>query len=249
MNCRIFIDELPAQDAGTTLTLSGDEGRYLSRVLRLAEGDSVTICTDGGLEYECSIKEIKGKSVIVSIDSLCRVERESPLDITLCQALPKGKKMDLILQKGTDLGVRRFVPFISSRSVSRPAGETEKSSRWSKIVLEAARQCGRNFIPKVEVPIPFDELLSSLSEINDDGVLKLIPWEGEEGEGIKSLAGKDVQDVFLLIGPEGGFSEEEVVRAGQAGFKPVTLGRRLLRTETAGLATVSILQYLWGDMG
>ena len=249
MNCRIFIDELPAQDAGATLTLSGDEGKYLSRVLRLVEGDRLTICTDGGLEYECSIKELRGKSVIVSIDSLCKVDRESPLDITLCQALPKGKKMDLILQKGTELGVRRFVPFISSRSVSRPEGGPGKSSRWSKIVLEAARQCGRNFIPKVEMPIPFDELLSSLSEIKDDGVLKLVPWEGEEAKGIKSLAGKDVHDIFLLIGPEGGFSEEEVARAGEVGFKPVTLGRRLLRTETAGLATVSILQYLWGDMG
>jgi 16S rRNA (uracil1498-N3)-methyltransferase len=248
MNCRIFIDELPAQNAGTTLTLSSDEGRYLSRVLRLAEGDSVTICTDGGLEYECSIKEIKGKSVIVSIDSLCKVERESPLDITLCQALPKGKKMDLILQKGTELGVRRFVPFISSRSVSRPAGETEKSSRWSKIVLEAARQCGRNFIPPVEKTADFDEMLSGFAGLNDDSVLKIIPWEGEEVQGIKSLAGACVREAVLLIGPEGGFSEEEAVRAGQAGFKPVTLGRRLLRTETAGLATVSILQYLWGDM-
>ena len=166
----------------------------------------------------------------------------------MLQALPKGKKMDLILQKGTELGVRRFVPFISSRSVSRPEGGLGKSSRWSKIVLEAARQCGRNFMPAVEKPVPFDEVISGFAEDSDDGILKLIPWEGEETVGIKSLADKKVREVVLLIGPEGGFSEEEVARAGAAGFRSVTLGRRLLRTETAGLATVSILQYLWGDM-
>ena len=249
MNCRIFIDKLPAQDAGTSITLAGDEGKYLCRVLRLSEGDSVTLCTGGGLEYECGIKELAGKTATVSIDSVCRVDRESPLGITLCQALPKGKKMDLILQKGTELGVRSFVPLISSRSVSRPEGGSEKSSRWSKIVLEAARQCGRNFIPPVEKPASLDEVLSGYAGDSDDSVLKLIPWEGEEALGIKSLAHEDVREVVILIGPEGGFSEEEVARAGQAGFKPVTLGRRLLRTETAGLATVSILQYLWGDMG
>jgi len=249
MNCRIFIDKLPAQETGTALTLSGDEGRYLSRVLRLSVGECVTLCTDGGLEYECTIKEVRGKTACLSIDSICRVERESPLDITLCQALPKGKKMDLILQKGTELGVRRFVPFISSRSVSRPEGGTGKSSRWSKIVLEAARQCGRNFIPPVDTSLSFEGMLEEFASAKYDSALKLVPWEGEETVGIKSLAGKDVSEVVLLIGPEGGFSEEEVARAGDAGFKPVTLGKRLLRTETAGLATVSMLQYLWGDMG
>jgi len=109
--------DLSDKEKGSTFTLSGDEGKYLTRVLRLSEGDKVTLCTDGGLEYECSIKEIGGKTATVSIDSICRVERESPLSITLCQALPKGKKMDLILQKGTELGVRRFVPFMHTPPV------------------------------------------------------------------------------------------------------------------------------------
>lgn len=248
MNCRIFIDKLPVQDAGSSYTLSGDEGKYLTRVLRLSEGDSVTLCGEGGIEYECSIKEIAGKTAKLSIDSASKVDRESPLSIILCQALPKGKKMDLVLQKGTELGVSRFVPFISSRSISRPEEGNGKTSRWSKIVLEASRQCGRNIVPAVNSPISFDDMLTEFSGDRFKDALKLIPWEEEEAVGMKSLTEKKCREVVILIGPEGGFSKKEVVGAGQAGFKPVTLGRRLLRTETAGLATTSILQYLWGDM-
>ncbi len=247
MNCRVPVEpsEVAAGKSGEII-LRDERARYIVKVLRLREGERITLFDGTGTEYDCNISELKGKSVRLCIEETVMADRESPLSIILCQALPKGKKMDLVLQKGTELGVSRFVPFISSRSVSRPEGGEEKAVRWEKIAFEASRQCGRHQTPAIETIVGFEALIDDLAA--DSKSLKLIPWEGTEDQGLHSLADRQVSKVILLIGPEGGFSEEEVDRAKEAGFIPITLGKRLLRTETAGIAAVSILQYLWGDI-
>lgn len=258
MNCRVFIDRSGVSGgAGTSVRLTGSEAKYLTRVLRLKKGDFITLCTVDGLEHCCTVTRIEGKDVILIVDKIERFDRESNLDITLCQALPKGKKMDIIVRKGTELGVRRFIPFVSSRSVSRPKEKEakEKVRRWGKIALEASRQCGRNFIPDVEMIARFDDVLNELSNTTARNTLKIIPWEGEERRGLREVAssagwkGSAPEKVIIIIGPEGGFSGDEAELAIQAGVLPVSLGKRLLKTETAGPAVISIIQYIWGDMG
>jgi len=252
MSSRIFVESHEIEgDRGDSILISGDNGKYITRVLRLRQGDPIVVCSGDNLERSCTIAAIKGRSVALSVSDVREVNRESPLQITLCQALPKGKKMDLIIQKGTELGASSFAPFISSRSVSRPAeGEArDKVKRWEKIALEGVRQCGRNSIPVVERVRPMERLLEEIERTVSDNTLKVIPWECEETRGIKELSSLSPGKIVILIGPEGGFSAEEVETAKRAGFIPVSLGRRLLRTETAGLATISIVQYIWGDMG
>ena len=250
MSCRIFIEKIALLEPGSNFRLTGEESKYIARVLRLVEGETVIISSSKGPEYLTTIIAVEKKSVLLKVESIDETNRESGLDITLCQSLPKSKKMDLIIQKCTELGVRRFIPFTSSRSVSRPDNKegSEKVKRWEKIALEASRQCGRRFIPPVENVIKFDDLLQKMADL-DNNVLKLIPWESEDNKSLRQLSDNEIGRVILLIGPEGGFSSEEVDRAKKAGVIPISLGSRLLRTETAGLATVSMVQYIWGDMG
>ena len=251
MSCRIFIEKIALLKPGSEFRLTGEESKYIARVLRLIEGETVIISSSNGPEYLTTIAAVEKKSVLLKVESIDETNRESKLDITLCQSLPKSKKMDLIIQKCTELGVRRFIPFTSSRSVSRPDNKegSEKVKRWEKIALEASRQCGRRFIPPVDNVIKFDDLLRDMDKLDNEKTLKLIPWESEDNQGLRQLSDNEIGRVILLIGPEGGFSSEEVDRAKKAGFIPISLGSRLLRTETAGLATVSMLQYIWGDMG
>lgn len=251
MSCRVFVGNIKKMKAGDEMRLTGEESKYVARVLRLVEGDKVILSSAEGLEYICIIKAIEKRSVLLSVESAGEPDRESPIEIILCQALPKSKKMDLIIQKATELGVKGFIPFVSSRAISRPDSREgrEKTRRWEKLALEAARQCGRTFIPPVEEVISMDELLVKLSAIDDEDTLKIIPWESENRQGLKELSEKKFKKAYLLIGPEGGFSPEEVEKAQKAGFIPLTLGNRLLRTETAGFALIAMMQYIWGDMG
>ncbi|MDH3975692.1 MAG: 16S rRNA (uracil(1498)-N(3))-methyltransferase [Deltaproteobacteria bacterium] len=251
MSCRVFAGNIKKMKAGAEVRLTGEESKYVARVLRLKEEDRVILSSLDSLEYHCIIKAIEKKSVLLTVDSVDEPNRESPLEIILCQALPKSKKMDLIVQKATELGVKGFIPFVSSRAISRPDSREgrEKIKRWEKLALEAARQCGRTFIPPIDEVISIDELFIKLSQIDDKDVLKIIPWESEDKQGLKELSEKSFKKAFLLIGPEGGFSPEEVEKAKNAGFIPLTLGNRLLRTETAGFAVISMMQYIWGDMG
>ena len=251
MSCRIFIEKIERLSLGSSLRLTGDESKYIARVLRLIEGEDVILSSADGPEYHTTIVKVEKKSVLLKVEGIDETSRESKLDITLCQSLPKSKKMDLIIQKCTELGVRRFIPFTSTRSISRLDGKEAagKVKRWETIALEASRQCGRRFIPPVDNVMKLDDLLQKMVDLDDDKVFKLIPWESEDNKGLRQLSDSETKRVILLIGPEGGFSSEEVDRAKRAGFIPISLGKRLLRTETAGIATVSMLQYIWGDMG
>jgi len=230
-------------------TLSGELFHHIATVLRLKPGTAIILADGCGHEAVAVIKAIGKEGLTVDIQPFYAVSADDGvLPVTLCQGLPKGEKMDLILQKATELGVSRLVPFNAERSVARLEGDRleKRVARWEKIVQEAARQSKRSRVPSVGFYGDLQELLQA----EDDG-LKLLLWEGEKEQGLRETIEKIARpaSVSIVIGPEGGLTAAEAAQAEKAGYIPVTLGSRILRTETAGLAVVAILQYLWGDLG
>ena len=230
------------------LRIEGNEVKHIRRVLRLKAGDEIIVFDSLGKEYEGTIIEETTSSVVIKIQNIFLSKRDSPLDVTLAQSLLKGEKMDYLIQKATELGVKEIIPFFSSRSVPllEKSGRLKRHHRWGRIAIEASKQCGRGVVPKIEPLQDYSEML----QIASPGSLCLILWEREGGQLKKVLErSKEKTRIFFIIGPEGGFSQEEVEEAKRAGFIPVTLGRRILRAETASLCLLSILQYEQGDIG
>jgi 16S rRNA (uracil1498-N3)-methyltransferase len=232
----------------------GDDVKHIYKVLRLSEGEEVVLNNCEGVEYLGEIKNITKNEVIVSIIKKLDINNESAVKVYLYQGLPKGQKMDLIVQKGTELGVVEFIPTITARVDVKLKGEFKKLDRLNRIALEASKQSKRSVIPQVKEVIDFDEALSQLKEID----LVIIPYENAEDFGIKSLINhlknenKDlnkIKNVGVLIGPEGGFEEKEINSLKEQGFYIVTLGNRILRTETAGFTATALIQYELGDLG
>ena len=230
------------------LKVEGEEVKHIRKVLRLKEGDEITVFDGLGKEFEGTIVEEGLSSVVIRIKNVYSSKRDSPLEVTLAQSLLKGEKMDYLIQKATELGVKEIVPFLSSRSV--PLLEKSKSlkrhHRWERIAIEASKQCGRGVVPRIEFLQDYSEMLPKASP----NALRLILWE-REGIRLKEILerSKEKKKIFFVIGPEGGLSQGEVDEAKEAGFIAVTLGRRILRAETASLCLLSILQYEQGDMG
>ncbi len=203
-----------------------------------------------GHEYKAVVRGFDSRAVHLEVITKEDI-RLPDTRITLAQSLPKGSKMEFIIQKATELGVSRIVPFISSRSISRLTGDraTGKAARWRKVAVEASRQSGRGDVPEVSEIVSFDEMLRT----EDGDALRIILWEGEAQQGIREIltderhAGAD--SFCIVIGPEGGFSWEEIEKARRGGFLSAGLGRLILRTETAPLAVLSILQYEKGLFG
>jgi 16S rRNA (uracil1498-N3)-methyltransferase len=230
------------------LRIEGDEVRHIRRVLRLRTGDEIIVFDGSAKEYEGMIVEDGPSSVVIRVQNIFSSKKESPLEITLVQSVLKGEKMDYLIQKATELGVKEIIPFFSSRSI--PLLEKSKSlrrhRRWERIAIEASKQSGRGVIPKIE---PLQDYSEMLQNIPPD-FLRLILWEKEGARLKEVLAGlKEKIKIFFIVGPEGGLSQEEVDLAKEKGFIPITLGKRILRSETASLSLLSILQYEWGDMG
>lgn len=230
------------------VTIPADVVQHL-RVLRLKKGDEFQIADNSGRKYLVRLNRFEGKEVEAEIVREIVEKKGSKLEILLAQGLPKGKKMDLILQKATELGVTRVIPVITERTIVR-LSEREtavKEVRWQKIAKEAAQQANRWDVPEVSAPIPYPHLFDLL-EPQD---LSIILWEEEQAQGLKDLLKglSDIKKVAILIGPEGGFSKDEVALAKRKGFFSVSLGRRILRTETAGIAIIGIIQYAIGDIG
>lgn len=228
--------------------VTGELYRHMARVLRLKQGAEVELIDAAGVRHGGTITEVGAKSLTVRITASAAPAAEEPvLRVTLYQGLPKGEKLDLILQKCTELGISEVVTFDGARSIVKFRGEktSGKLARYEKIVQEAARQSGRGAAPKVAIG---GHLRDVLKEARQD--VKLLLWEGEERNTLReTLAGYPApESVAIVVGPEGGLSPEEVQEALACGFTPVTLGKRILRTETAGLAMVSILQFHWGDI-
>jgi 16S rRNA (uracil1498-N3)-methyltransferase len=228
--------------------IDGQELEHLRRVLRLNPGDLITVFDESGAEHEAVIRALNAEQGEVEILRSYEARRESPLDLTLAVGLTKGAKMDWVVEKATELGVRTLIPFISTHAVPK-LDETKiakRTERWRKIALNAAKQCGRTRVPEVLWLYDYPNLVSQIWP----ETLKLLFWEGEERQSLHQVCGNsvEVRAVLLAVGPEGGFSSEEAKLAQDHGFKTVHLGRRMLRAETAAVTAVSLAQYLWGDL-
>lgn len=228
--------------------LTGSELHHLRNVLQLREGDRVTLFDDQGREYEGVIQRLSPSAAEVSLlHSL--PSSPSPFSLILAQGLLKGYKMDLVVEKATELGVSRVLPFVSSFTVASlpPARQKERIARWQRIALSAAKQGGRKDIPRIEEPILFTDLPGLVPQDTP----KLLLWEKEGQVSLKDVARDDpsLSSLLLVVGPEGGLSAEEVAFARTRGFSVVSLGRRILRAETAGIVAVALCQFLWGDLG
>jgi len=230
------------------LRVEGDEVRHIRKVLRLRRGDEVFIFDGSEREYEGTIVEEGPFSVSILVQTIFSSKKESTLEITLAQSLLKGEKMDYLVQKATELGVKKIVPFISSRSIPllEKSKRLERRRRWEKIAIEASKQCGRGVLPIIDPLKDYPQIVETVPMES----LRLILWE-KGGENLKEILKKLRREsrIFFIVGPEGGLSGQEVEEAKKVGFIPVTLGERILRSETASLCLMSILQYEWGDIG
>ena len=244
-----FIDE-KFQVQGTTI-ISGEDARHIIKVLRYKPGDVLRISDGVHAEGSAIIEGIDHRNLIIKVRGL---EKNNIVDIkpkiTLLQGLPKGDKMDFILQKNTEIGVSEFLPVYTERTIVELCDDRmrRRGHRWGKILREAAKQCGRPDIPKVNPPVRFDRALENICDYD----LAIIPWEREKAMDLRQLiksADENVSKAAVFIGPEGGFCEEEIEKAVKAGFLPVSLGPRIMRTETAGVVINSVLMYELGDLG
>ena len=239
---RLFIDQ-PLQ-AGQDIALSEAAANHAVRVLRLREGDAVTLFNGDGHDYSGQISLGK-REARVQITRAEAVTNESPLAITLVQAIARGEKMDLILQKATELGVVRILPVTSDRTEVR-LDEDRADKRilhWQRVLESACEQCGRAQVPQVESPLTLERAARLLAE-DTDTKLVLHPDGGRPLSQIECG-----EAATIAIGPEGGFSDRDLAVLDQAGFRRITLGPRILRTETAGLAAIAALQTRFGDFG
>jgi 16S rRNA (uracil1498-N3)-methyltransferase len=247
LNMRRFL--APEADlSGESLAVTGDLYSHLVRVLRLTAGERFILADGRGNRVEAELERVERGSAVALVRRRLPAETagEGPA-ITIYHALPKGDKLDLIIEKGTELGAAAFVIFIGERSVARPDRQRleGRRERWRRIALEAARQCGRSDVPGVEFVDTLEEALHASTQ-----ELGLILWEEERAMTLGPLLREPAPaSVGIVIGPEGGLSREEVAAAQSAGYRSVSLGPRILRTETAGLAAMAILQAFWGDMG
>ncbi len=239
----------PLEGQPQAVRITGEKAHYLVTVLRCRAGDDLVMFGGRGLSYKGVIKSASKKEVLVEISKAFKENTESPLNIVLLQGLLKGERMDLVIQKSTELGVKEIIPVITERSQLR---ETKKVSRWRKIAEEAARQCGRPEVPLIHDPLSFGDFLSDGSPYASHfkTYKRLIFWE-EDGLDLgrikKRLEG--TRELIMAIGPEGGFTRAEVAGAESKGFIVTSLGNRILRAETAAIAGAAIVQFLFWDLG
>ena len=230
---------------GTNYTIHGDQARYVSRVRRLRVGDELVLFDGGGGEYPATITAFARDAVNVEIGEGVERSAESPLAITLLQGLARGDRMDYVIQKATELGVTRVIPVSTEFSVVKLDDKraTKRVSHWRSVAASACEQCGRNRLPAIDPP---DKLLNVLGSFRADAATRLIFRPGAS----QSPRNIDIGDgrLVVLIGPEGGFSEQEIENAEAAGFQAVGFGPRVLRTETAAVAILAALQTLYGDL-
>jgi len=237
---RIYLSNI--HSVNNQISITADKARYLASVLRCREGDALVIFNGAGDCFKTKISKVGKKEVIADVLEKFPCNPESPVNITLVQSLLKGEKMDLVIQKTTELGVREIVPVVTERSQLR---ETRKTARWQKIAEEASRQSGRTVIPVVHEPVFFQGIFTG----ND---LKGFIFYEEEGVRLSDSVSSFIShpsSLFIVIGPEGGFTKEEVELAKEKGLVAASLGKRILRAETAAIAAVTLAQYALGDMG
>ncbi len=240
---RFFVS--PAELREDMIPLPEEVLHHCRKVLRLKTGDEILLLDGSGKICRCRIEALDKKEGRASVLER-RMEEETAFSVHLLQALPKGEKIDFVLQKGTELGVGRFSPIMSERSVPELDDRRahRRMERWHRIVSEAARQCGRPILPRISPPLEMEGALGRCEE-----ELRLMLWEEESLPIIEVLPRTPPRDAALLVGPEGGFSRREMEIARKAGFLPVRLGPRILRSETVCLAAAGLLQFFYGDLG
>lgn len=223
--------------------LLGEDEKHIKTVLRAREGEKVTLCDGEGMDYLCRIASLE-RGVLLDVLSKTPCETEPEIKLTLYQGLPKADKMEWIIQKCVEIGIDRIVPMATERAIVKlDKKEGKKLERWQKIAEAAAKQSGRGKIPEVSQRVlKFAEVVEDAAGLD----AAAIPYEKEQEYGLREFASEfSGTTAGIFIGPEGGFSEEEIALAKEKGIQPVSLGKRILRTETAGMVTAAILLYEW----
>lgn len=235
---RFFLDSV----FGDVVTLDGENARHISRSLRMKPGETITVSDGNKIDYCCEITEITGENVTAKILYKQESDVEPTLEVNLYQGVAKGDKMDDIIQKSVEIGVHSITPVLTSRSVSRPDDKSanKKNQRYNKIAVEAAKQCGRGILPQVKPMVTFKEAVQSAHED-----VKIIFYEGG-GESLSQLVQENPQakSFGIFIGPEGGFEKDEVNALLSKGGVKATLGKRILRTQTAPIVAITSIMLL-----
>lgn len=237
---RIFTAQALA--AHSSIDLEEAPSHHLAKVLRMQAGRELILFNGRGGEYSASITAISKKAVSVQLRDFIDEDRQSPLQLELAIGVSRGERMDWVLQKATELGATKITPLLTERTEVKLNNERsdKKLEHWQQIIISACEQCQRNLLPELSKPIPIDEWL-----VQCNAELKFV-LHHRDNQGLP--ASQNISRVALLIGPEGGLSESEIEQACKQHFSPLTLGPRVLRTETAPLAAISLVQYLWGDL-
>ncbi len=243
-----FID--PSSATQPLVSIKGPEAHHIKNVLRMKPGDSLKLFDGTGFEYEAAIVRVSAKKVTVEIQRKARAAAPSGVQIIVAQAFLKEKKMDDLVRKLCELGVALWIPFYSQRSIARPDAKrlAGRSQRWMRIATEAVKQCRRIDTLQIGDALSFEDIL----DFGKSCDLKVVLWENEStplSRDRLSEADHPFKKILIMLGPEGGFTEQEIKLVQNNGFISAGLGPRILRTETATIAAVTLVQYLFGDMG
>lgn len=241
---RLYIDA--NLGPGAVHELDADRTRYLTRVLRLRSGDTISVFDGTGSEFQATLAKLARNSATVNVGERVETSVESNLRVHLVQGISRGERMDFVVQKATELGVKRITPVLTEYGVVKldDSRAAKRREHWQKVAASACEQCGRVRLPLVDTPVSLKNWFGSAPEQVDTQLI-LKP----DGDTPLSAIAAPVTKICLLIGPEGGFSDGEYSDAASAGFQSVSLGPRTLRTETAAIAALAILQSKWGDLG
>ena len=236
-------------ELGKSAEISGSDAVHISKVLRLKNNDAIVVFDGRGHTFECRIASVSSDAVTVIVKKALASKREPQVKITFAQAMLKNKKMDTLIRQATELGISRWIPFFSERSVPTPDRRrmAARVERWNKISREALKQCGRDISMDVLPPVSMEDVLNQGQACDP----KIIFWECESASSDASVSRlpAQVENVMVVVGPEGGFSAQEVDLATSLGFVTMSLGPRILKAETAAIAAAVLMQYRFGDMG
>jgi 16S rRNA (uracil1498-N3)-methyltransferase len=241
---RLHVDDELA--SGRRLSLGEAQAHYIARVLRLRPGDTLIVFNGKGGEFDAAVEAIRKDSAVLAIGAHKETSTESTLHVQLVQGISRGERMDFVVQKATELGVKRITPVLTKRGVVRLDARRADTRRahWQNIAASACEQSGRVRPPLIDGPVPLDAWFGAMSDRADvDLILR------PDADLALAAVAAPVTKLCLLIGPEGGFSAAEYEAAAAAGFRAVSLGPRILRTETAATAALAVAQSLWGDLG
>jgi len=244
---RFFIEDIPGE--GCLISITGKEANHIRNALRMKPGDALTLMDGKGRLFEAVIEGSSHKSVKAKVTKALPAPFPAPIQVHLAQALIKPRSLDLLIQKATELGVSSITPFISERTALKLSAEqvSRKMAHWNEVMKAACKQSGSLNLPALNTPLKFEEMVGN--ERHGD-MFKILLWEAEKETDLKGILRTRAQSshIEVAVGPEGGFTQREIRLARAAGYHIVSLGSRILRSETASLILIAIMQYEWGDL-